>query len=507
MNLKKEWFCPDLSTVNEEFIFGGGTGIEDLPPDPIEEELSAPPQTPEVASPVAKPAESDSHPAPPPSPPPAPAPEKSKEETEMELYEGLARSILPRAGITEYEVMVVPCAKFKEAIGRVLKNLPALTFTSTYVVIVVTKNATSHKGKLQSILKKEVICMENQVLCYPEGNYIPTPAPVEDFYIDYGTLDDHQRKIIDMKNEQSMVVEGSAGTGKSLIALHKARQIAASGESYAVVIYTKSLCRYIAMGSASLGLKNVYYHYQWKNNVYKQKVKYLIVDECQDFSQEEIEEFRQFGEHFLFFGDTAQSIMAINKETLSTEQIASLFKAERFPLYTNYRLTQPIAKLAEQVGKVQNLESNCVRNGEKPTLIETPTLFGQLDEIIKIVQNKNLRSVGILVEDNEMVRSVRDYLTHRGLSCEHKDKLEENLNFHSHLPKVLTYWSAKGLQFKDVFIPACETQFFKDKRSALYVAITRASEWLYLLYSGALHSFFPAPSSPLYQKPETVEMI
>lgn len=53
----------------------------------------------------------------------------------------------------------------------------------------------------------------------------------------------------------------------------------------------------------------------------------------------------------------------------------------------------------------------------------------------------------------------------------------------------MTWWCAKGLQFKDVFIPGCETSFTPDKRAALYVAMTRCSERLYLAYSGHLNDF------------------
>lgn len=38
-----------------------------------------------------------------------------------------------------------------------------------------------------------------------------------EFFIDYSSLDDFQRQLIDRKNNKSMVVSGSAGSGKSLI--------------------------------------------------------------------------------------------------------------------------------------------------------------------------------------------------------------------------------------------------------------------------------------------------
>lgn len=86
----------------------------------------------------------------------------------------------------------------------------------------------------------------------------------EGFYIDYSSLDDFQRKIIDGDNDKSMMVKGNAGTGKSLIALHKARQIAALGKTYLIVVYTKTLKQYFADGLKTLGLTNVFYYKEFE---------------------------------------------------------------------------------------------------------------------------------------------------------------------------------------------------------------------------------------------------
>lgn len=78
-----------------------------------------------------------------------------------------------------------------------------------------------------------------------------------EFFIDYSSLDDFQRQLIDRKNNKSIVVSGSAGSGKSLIALHKAKQIAALGESYTIIVYTKSLRKYFEDGLRKLGLRHI----------------------------------------------------------------------------------------------------------------------------------------------------------------------------------------------------------------------------------------------------------
>ena len=336
-----------------------------------------------------------------------------------------------------------------------------------------------------------------------------------DFYIDYASLDDFQRQLIDKKNNRSMVVTGSAGSGKSLIALHKAKQLASSGDSYAIIVYTKTLRKYFEDGMRSLGLRNVFHYHLWLHN--KHKVKYMIVDECQDFTHEQIEEIREYGEYCFFFGDSAQSIMGFSAPTQSVEDTAHLLGVSADPLYFNYRLTKAIARLGEPVGQVEDLELKCKRDGEKPNLILARNFDEQLDRIAEIIKNRSLTNVGILLPFNTndkghmSVEYVKDYLKRKGVTCEFKyndkQETEMDLDFHSNNPKIMTWWCAKGLQFKDVFIPGCEMKFSPDKRAALYVAMTRCSERLYIGYSGTLCEFFPNPSSNIYNSSDDDDVI
>lgn len=181
-------------------------------------------------------------------------------------------------------------------------------------------------------------------------------AGAEDFYIDYSNLDPIQQEIINRKNDNHIVVSGSAGSGKSLIALHKAKQL--SQESYAVIVYTKTLRRYFATGLKNLGLANVFHWDEWKNKKDKPHVKYLIVDECQDFFKYEIDELIKYGDYCLFFGDTSQSIMGFrNREEYnlhglqSVEITAKTLGCEVDWLCFNYRLTKENADVVMKIGE------------------------------------------------------------------------------------------------------------------------------------------------------------
>ena len=85
-----------------------------------------------------------------------------------------------------------------------------------------------------------------------------------------------------------------------------------------------------------------------------------------------------------------------------------------------------------------------------------------------------------------------------------------DLDFQSSNPKILTWWCAKGLQFKDVFVVDCDYDYIeqgetlKEKRtlaSAWYVALSRTSERLFISYNGKLVARFPNESSDLYINP------
>ena len=338
-----------------------------------------------------------------------------------------------------------------------------------------------------------------------------------EFFIDYSNLDDFQRQLIDRKNNKSMVVTGSAGSGKSLIALHKAKQLASTGSSYTIVVYTKTLRKYFSDGLKALGLSNVYHYHQWRKN--QRHVKYMIIDECQDFSKDEIEEMKNLGEICFFFGDSAQSIMNFaDHQTQSVEKTAIDMGIIPEKLYFNYRLTKAIAALAEKVGNVEDLVIKCKRDGEKPHLIEANNYNAQLDKIVDTIKNRSLTSVGILLPYNTQknggllsVEYVKNYFLQKGVTCEFKyndnQETEMELDFHSSNPKIMTWWCAKGLQFKDVFIPGCDCSFDESKRAALYVAMTRCSERLYLGFSGRLNSFFPVQSSSVFDNSRILEMV
>ena len=84
---------------------------------------------------------------------------------------------------------------------------------------------------------------------------------------------------------------------------------------------------------------------------------------------------------------------------------------------------------------------------------------------------------------------------------------QDNLNFTSTNPKVMTYHSAKGLQFETVFLPYIENFSGNESdRKALYVAMTRTYRDLYVMYTSALPSPLTEINPDLYKTTEIDEI-
>lgn len=249
----------------------------------------------------------------------------------------------------------------------------------------------------------------------------------------------------------------------------------------------------------------------WQQGDWKKgKYDYLIVDEAQDFSKEDILLFKSKAtKALLLYGDSAQQLYKFftNKTAISMDDMAYITKFPTEQLVFNHRLPKKIARLAEFVNNENDdLENRCRKEGnELPKILRYNSLNAELDAIAEIIKNRNFEDVGILLRNNNDVEKVADYLRRKGLNVEAKVNDNVELNFNSSNPKIMTYHSSKGLQFEVVFLPEC-TVSSQDDRNPLYVAITRTYQSLYIMHSGNLSSFFDAVPTNLYETSLTTKI-
>ena len=337
------------------------------------------------------------------------------------------------------------------------------------------------------------------------------------FNVDKESMDDEQLDLIDNTIDKSMIVAGCAGSGKSVIAMYKAQQILDSKGDVILIAYTKSLNRYMKQGKDNNLEGRFYYHWQWVDQGMP-KADYIIVDEIQDFDKDEIVQFVNAAKKsFFFFGDTAQSIYKVfGKQTMTIDQISQMTEVVVSYLYNNYRLPKPVAKITqgylgldEEHDNVRAFSESLYLSKENtlPMFINCNSNEEQLNRIISIIRENQYRNVGILVPENEMVIDIMNVFTKANFVCEFKYNVSYNnsnnkdtLNFKTEYPKLMTYHSAKGLQFETVILPYYKGARNSNESKALYVAMTRTYRNLYVLFNETLDSPLKKVPERLYNK-------
>ena len=329
-----------------------------------------------------------------------------------------------------------------------------------------------------------------------------------DFYIDESKFDSYQKAIIDRRSDNSLIVQGCAGSGKSILALWKAKELQNKGVSYLFVTFTKSLKGYMQSGIQAIGInsenvENYHQCFHWKNvnggwtrgpwktrdkigrHIRDNIVDYIIVDEAQDLSLEEIDSLREHtGKAMILWGDSAQQLYG-GRGAASMREIINHTGFPDEKLILNHRLPKKIARLAEYVNtENDNLVARCVDEGsEKPYITQYYSLEEQLDDIMEIIENQGYEDVGILFPSIQQVQEASEYYREKDYLVESKINDNITLNFDTPTPKIMPYKSAKGLQFEAVFLPECNLSNY-ERMNELYVAITRTYQSLYIMYSG-----------------------
>lgn len=162
---------------------------------------------------------------------------------------------------------------------------------------------------------------------------------------------------------------------------------------------------------------------------YKDKYKYILVDEFQDTDNFQIRFLNSFpNTNFYFCGDTLQNLYSFRGT--SNEYIKILSSApgwEKIRLFTNYRSTNQICEYANKFSKKYAdpsywIEMKGTRDGERviTKMVDGPTKYSAIDvrdieDVVKI--NSELPGTSaILCRTNKEVSAITTYLKNRNIS-------------------------------------------------------------------------------------------
>lgn len=344
--------------------------------------------------------------------------------------------------------------------------------------------------------------------------------------IKYDKLDDDQKDFVDkeINSRGNIWIKGFAGSGKSVMLIHALRKKLDSSpnSNICVVVYTHSLIDMFKTGMAELGMPSVpvmTYH-QFKKGF--QTYDYIFCDEVQDLPADVLAQMKERSQHVYVAGDSNQSIY---ENTVTPSEIGNIINARPFVLTRIYRLTRSIMNAVsnllpnmdifgsrrdmtkkdvsvrlgkaydkkEEVKYVWEQASNATSEGYTAVVLlpKHDYIFDFANQLLR----NNGKSEWTLHENNygkPDYNSLNNHFRNQGLKVEYVgnsygsfQNAVQNRNL-----ILMTYHSAKGMDFDNVFLPFLSDDISissRDEETLFMVAITRSKMNLFITYSGYLH--------------------
>ena len=347
-------------------------------------------------------------------------------------------------------------------------------------------------------------------------------------------------------SENDAIIIGGPGTGKSILAAHRAVAVTENKGNKLLLTYNVPVREYINhiiqktfakcevktylswLGSFYYANKDIFrkdgypsigkYSPDWEI-IKKDFLKFnkimgtpvfteAIVDEAQDVPVELIGCLKLISRRVVCFIDPAQTVQ-FNRTTVKDLK-AVLSNPKESKLKDNYRNTKEIAEAAAIFSSGN--ASYSLKKGNGP--VTKPVMWdcnGNIDLAIKnmadvIRKHYKSKSIGIIVSalPDEKIKYLlmdkyRDLLNSElgkdySIQC-YKQGGKGNLDFGKRGVKIFTYATDKGIDFDIVLLPIVDPIISYKKsdvdRNRVYVALTRGREECYLFYGNNVKSQYP----------------
>ena len=343
---------------------------------------------------------------------------------------------------------------------------------------------------------------------------------------------DQQRFLRDVNiNQENIWIKGFAGSGKSILLVHVANKILSQRPNarIAFIVYTQSLVEMFRTALRELGLNipvMTYFSFMSSGSSYD----YILCDEVQDLTPRVLNKMYEKSAHLVVAGDSNQSIYPEDprwrESTVDVSQIPQLIHGRDFKLTIVERLTQSIINAVKSLLRL-NIFNSRVNINHTDTKISLCNASTQQGEISFVIQNatrvvsRGYTAAILIPTQKGIVEFVNNVLASQG-----KPTWSSKLNqygkvdfgaMNRHLSSngikmqyigngygefksnpdyivLMTYHSAKGLDFDYVYIPFCNDRLWISynqelSKTLFMVAMTRAHMNLYLTYSGTLNNY------------------
>lgn len=347
-------------------------------------------------------------------------------------------------------------------------------------------------------------------------------------------LDPQQREFKDRMdfNRENIWIKGFPGSGKSVLLSHTLDQIKrrTPSASVAVVVFTHSLIEMFKEAFYEMGYNvEVMTYFQFMKT--SKRYDYILSDEVQDLVPSVLNAMKQRADHVIVAGDENQSIYEkdpLNREfTVSPSQIRTLLSAKPYELTIIHRLSSSIINVIQRFIPDMNILSSKRDMTKTSTEVRLCEANGTSEEVKYIMMNANKASLAgdtsviLLPTQKDIVKFVNaalaaegksawverfnkygkydfadmnSYLAEKGINLKYVGNGTGTFSSEDNKVVIMTYHSAKGLDFENVFIPFVNSSLFivaneKLSKTLFMVAMTRSRKNLYITYSGYKHPY------------------
>ena len=325
-----------------------------------------------------------------------------------------------------------------------------------------------------------------------------------------------QLSIINLPTSKDYVITGAPGTGKTVMAIYRAGQMART-QKVLLLVYNRPLMQFLSSALKSQYYKNCVastYH-QWLSDFYRDefgksypqidryepdwkkiecdcryvtpRYAHTVIDEAQDFPIELITLLKKLSHNITCFIDPNQAIEAGKTSVINA--IKKLCVESPYSLTRNFRNTKEIRDVSTIFCKTGRPAMATTRY-KKPCLIKCDDYEDQTYEMAEIIRNNKGKSIGIIVNNKNLMSTYNDLCDElEGESVKiqvYKTKTDHEINFDATGVKIVSYGTMKGLEFDLVLLPRFEKVRSTDDSVAdnnrIYVALSRPLRELYIFY-------------------------
>jgi superfamily I DNA/RNA helicase len=353
-------------------------------------------------------------------------------------------------------------------------------------------------------------------------------------------LTPEQLRAVELSHADHQIIFGAPGSGKTQILLHRAAflrdRLGTDPGRYRIFVYTNVLKQYIRSTLSLLNLPEdtIITYDDWCKTFYLQHINkrtpwnaeakkpdfaairsavaeklasnslplplydFVLVDEAQDLDAASFDNLRRISRHITACLDNKQQIYEHGSS--EAEILLKLgLRRRNLSLLDAYRCSPFIAKLAARfIPDPQDMQHYLaqVRTSQSerqpPLLFRAASFEEEKKRLIEVLRERLLidQRIGILFPQRRQVFGFAQGLAEAGIEVEvppqfgSKSALPAH-DFSSSRPKLITYAGAKGLTFDSVLLPRLVPDSFSNLspervQRLIYVAVTRATHWVYL---------------------------